>query len=71
MCMERGIVTPAREVDHIIPIVERPDLRLDPSNLRPLCTSCHSARTATEQGFAKGGRKREGCDRHGHPPDWR
>ena len=45
-CAEQGLVTAARDVDHIIPIVQRPDLRLVRSNLRPLCQSCHSAHTA-------------------------
>lgn len=49
---------PVAEVDHIISIEERPDLRLERSNLRVLCKPCHSRRTATEQGFARGGRAR-------------
>jgi len=44
-CQERGQLTPAQEVDHIETIADRPDLRLDRSNLRPLCTPCHSRRT--------------------------
>lgn len=47
-CYAAGQVTPAREVDHIETIRDRPDLRLVRSNLRPLCTPCHSARTARE-----------------------
>jgi len=35
----------AEEVDHIIDIVDRPDLRLDPQNLQGLCKSCHSKKT--------------------------
>ncbi|WP_398577353.1 HNH endonuclease [Staphylococcus sp. IVB6181] len=30
------------EVDHIIPLEERPDLAYDLSNLQSLCNSCHS-----------------------------
>jgi 5-methylcytosine-specific restriction protein A len=37
---------PASDVDHIKPITERPDLRLDPSNFRSLCGPCHGKRTA-------------------------
>lgn len=48
-CYEQGRLTPANEVDHILTIKERPDLRLDWSNLRPLCKPCHSARTARDQ----------------------
>ena len=44
---------PATEVDHIVSIRERPDLRLRWSNLRALDRSCHSRRTALEQGFAR------------------
>lgn len=32
---------PAKDVHHDIEIRERPDLRLDPSNCRGLCKSCH------------------------------
>lgn len=38
----------AVEVDHIIPIRERPDLRLSWSNLQSACKACHSAKTARE-----------------------
>jgi 5-methylcytosine-specific restriction enzyme A len=38
----------ANEVDHCIPIVERPDLRLDWDNLQSSCKSCHSAKTKRE-----------------------
>jgi len=36
------------EIDHIIPIRERPDLRLDPSNLQGLCAVCHGRKTYEE-----------------------
>src|SRR5688500_15054997 len=35
----------ATEVDHIIPIAERPELRLVWTNLRSSCHSCHSAKS--------------------------
>ena len=38
----------ATEVDHIIPIAERPDLRLEWSNLQSACRACHSAKTMRE-----------------------
>ncbi|WP_371135892.1 HNH endonuclease [Reyranella sp.] len=47
---------PATEVDHKVSPRERPDLRLSWSNLRGLCKSCHSRRTALDQGFARSGR---------------
>ncbi|PIO99660.1 HNH endonuclease [Pleomorphomonas carboxyditropha] len=49
-CVECGAA--ATEVDHIKPVAERPDLRLKWSNLRSFCKSCHSRRTARDQGFA-------------------
>lgn len=36
----------ATEVDHRVPIAERPDLRLVWSNLRSACRTCHAAHTA-------------------------
>ena len=48
-CLEQGRLVPSRQVDHIRPIAERPDLRLDPANLRGLCDSCHSAHTARQR----------------------
>lgn len=46
---------PVLNVDHIISVNQRPDLRLVPSNLRVLCHPCHSRRTARDQGFAQRG----------------
>lgn len=34
---------PTQDVHHIVPLIERPDLAFDPSNLAPLCTRCHQA----------------------------
>lgn len=53
-CETAGRVEEATVVDHIITIEDRPDLRLDWSNLRPLCKPCHDRRTARDQAF--GGR---------------
>jgi len=52
-CSEPGCDAPAQEVDHILSVRERPDLRLSWFNLRALCKTHHSARTAREQGFAR------------------
>lgn len=52
-CSEDGLLQEAQVVDHIVPISEAPELRLDPDNLRSLCKRCHDRRTALEQGFAK------------------
>jgi 5-methylcytosine-specific restriction endonuclease McrA len=35
--------------DHVVPIAERPDLRLDLDNLQTRCDRCHRARTRREQ----------------------
>ena len=43
----------ATDVDHIVSIRDRPDLRLDWGNLRSLCAPCHARRTARDQGFAR------------------
>ncbi|SMF83275.1 5-methylcytosine-specific restriction enzyme A [Azospirillum oryzae] len=51
---EATVTTPVAEVDHIESITDRPDLRLERSNLRVLCKPCHSGRTARDQGFARG-----------------
>jgi 5-methylcytosine-specific restriction endonuclease McrA len=40
---------PAKQVDHIVPIRKDWSRRLDPSNLRPLCWSCHSSHTLRER----------------------
>lgn len=53
-CLDQGRVTPTEEVDHVVSIRQRPDLRLVWSNLRALCRTHHSGRTAREQGFNRG-----------------
>lgn len=40
---------PATCVDHIVPVRERFDLRLDRSNLQPLCVSCHRKKTIEDK----------------------
>lgn len=45
MCEREGRTALVEEVDHIIPVKVRPDLRLDPSNLQSLCKSCHQKKT--------------------------
>lgn len=44
-------ITPATDVDH----VDGNPRHNRPENLRPLCHSCHSRRTATDQSFGRGG----------------
>lgn len=49
-CGERHVISAATEVDHIVP--HRGDMSLfwQESNWQPLCKSCHSAKTAREDG---------------------
>lgn len=58
-------------VDHIKSIAEAPELRLDKSNLRCLCETCHNRRTIADQGMNKGkaNKLRTGCDIDGWPTD--
>lgn len=49
VCMECNIQL-ANQVDHIQSIEERPDLALDPENLRSICQSCHSRKTVKQDG---------------------
>ena len=46
-------------VDHILPVAERPDLRLDPNNLRALCRRCN-LRLGAKLGRARQHRRRSG-----------
>jgi 5-methylcytosine-specific restriction protein A len=40
-CYNAGRITAARECHHIEAIADRPDLRLDESNLVAVCRQCH------------------------------
>lgn len=44
-CLEEDRVTAAEHVDHIIPVTVAPNRRLDRTNLRSLCKTCHGAFT--------------------------
>lgn len=46
----------AQVVDHRFSIEERPDLRLEWSNLRAMTKRCHDRHTVRTQGFAQGRR---------------
>ena len=58
-CQAKGLVTLATDVDHIDP--HRGDMQKfwDTSNWQPLCHSCHSIKTASEDGgfgnYGRGG----------------
>lgn len=45
-CERVGMVTPADEVDHVVPLCEGG--ADNESNYQPLCVSCHKAKTAKE-----------------------
>ena len=48
-CLDRDSVTPMQEIDHVIAFTSKEDpLRLDASNLRSLCRSCHRRKHARE-----------------------
>jgi 5-methylcytosine-specific restriction protein A len=49
-CMKQGRVTPATDVDHIVPHRGNRELFWDESNWQALCHACHSRKTAREDG---------------------
>jgi 5-methylcytosine-specific restriction enzyme A len=48
ICRKSNTLTTATVVDHIIPI-RQGGAKLDPSNLQPLCVTCHNSKTAKER----------------------
>lgn len=48
-----GQPVPAMEVHHVQPMLDRPDLALDDTNLIALCHDCHNARHGKGIGGAK------------------
>ena len=51
-CLAANRVILAIDVDHIVPVTVRPDLRLDLTNLQSLCRSCHVRKTKAEPSSA-------------------
>jgi len=49
-CLRAGRYTLASEVDHVVPHRNDERLFFDPLNLQSLCHSCHSEKTALEDG---------------------
>lgn len=41
-CKENGRFVPAQDIHHIKKIRTHPELRLEPSNLMPVCKKCHN-----------------------------
>lgn len=64
-CEQRGRVTIATVVDHVIPHKGDMTLFWDSGNWQPLCASCHNS---TKQRLEKSG-KVVGCDVDGLPVD--
>ena len=48
-CKENGKTVEADEVDHIIPVKVRFDLRFDFENLQSLCKRCHSIKSRKDR----------------------
>lgn len=53
-CAASHRVEAATVVDHQLDVRDRPDLALTPSNLRPLCESCHNRKTARSVNARRG-----------------
>lgn len=55
-CARHGVGRSAQTLDHVIPIRAAPERRLDPINLKPLCSPCHHKKTYTrDDGFGHRG----------------
>jgi 5-methylcytosine-specific restriction protein A len=53
-CATRGIERKAEVVDHVQSISEAPHLRLERSNLMPMCAACHNGKTIRrDRGFGR------------------
>jgi 5-methylcytosine-specific restriction protein A len=63
-CATSGRVTPATELDHIVPVAKGGTD--DVLNLQPLCRACHETKTLADVGAAP-----RGCDARGLPSDGR
>ncbi|MGF6986530.1 5-methylcytosine-specific restriction protein A [Paraburkholderia atlantica] len=61
-CMDKGFVTEATEVDHIVPLFQGGTDAW--KNLQSLCESCHVEKTTEDMGHRAGG-----CDINGMPID--
>lgn len=47
-CLEKGLIVPANEVDHVIPHKGDKKLFWDKDNWQSLCKPCHSRKTLNE-----------------------
>ena len=53
VCLAKGLYTPAKEVDHILPKAEGGSD--DDANLQAICRPCHQVKTAAEARQGRGG----------------
>jgi len=52
-CRRRGYLTPADVVDHMVPVADDPERRLDRSNLDALCHSHHNGLKRRVEDYAR------------------
>lgn len=74
-CLKLGVYTPAKIVDHIIPVDGGSDVLFWPEwNHQPLCSGCHSRKTVTSDPATKQRRRngayREQEEKAAHRTDW-
>ena len=48
-CASIGRERAATQVDHLVPVVTRPDLAFVEANLQPICDACHRRKSAKER----------------------
>src|SRR3990172_675760 len=51
--LRRGFLVPATMVDHMIPVQDSPDLRLDRNNFDALCRRCHDGWKRKLEAYAR------------------
>lgn len=70
-CKERGVLTRANTVDHVLAMSEGGPAFPGHDGLRSYCPACHSAKTArgAEAGAVRSTKPRRGCDADGNPLD--
>lgn len=56
-CERRGYLEPMVYVDHMVPIADAPERRLDKTNLQSLCASCHQGFKRRIEAYARAANK--------------
>jgi 5-methylcytosine-specific restriction enzyme A len=62
MCQQNNLITPATQVDHIVPLFKGGTDDMD--NLQPLCSDCHKTKTLHDI------TRKTGCNLQGIPEGW-